>query len=554
MWRLFFYKPPRRLPAASLRRGEFICYLLFVTCYLLLVICYLLFVTCYLLLVICYLLFVTCYLFILLSFFNLLCYNNYIMSDNFVKEIADINGDFPKWYTDVVLKTELVDYGPVKGTMVIRPYGYEIWEHIQYEMNRRIKETGHKNAYFPMFIPESYLKREAEHVEGFAPEVAVVTHAGGEKLAEPLIIRPTSETIICEMYAKWISSYRDLPVLINQWANVVRWEKTTRPFLRTSEFLWQEGHTLHATEAEAMEETLKMLDVYKEFAENVLAIPVLTGKKTQKEKFAGAVATYGMEAMMLDGKSLQAGTTHYLGTNFAKAFNMKFLDKDGTHKYGYSTSWGVSTRLIGAVIMTHGDARGLILPPKVAPVQVIIIPIAADRNPAVLEKATEIKNALCALNVRAEIDLSDTSPGWKFNQWEMKGVPIRMEIGPKDLEKNQAVLARRDSFQKAFRPLDVLSIEIPQLLAQIQKDMLEKARTMLGSRIVNCNSVDELLKAVDNKCFARAAWCGERACEDLIKEKTSASSRVIDDINKSGDKCIVCGKPVKHTIIYARAY
>ncbi|HBJ98121.1 MAG TPA: proline--tRNA ligase, partial [Clostridiales bacterium] len=341
-------------------------------------------------------------------------------NDNqFVKEIADIKKDFPKWYTDVVIKTQLCDYGPVKGTMVIRPYGYAIWEIIQKEMDKRFAKKGVKNAYFPMLIPESFLKKEAEHVEGFAPEVAVVTYAGGEELAEKLIIRPTSETIIGSMYSKWMQSYRDLPILINQWCNVVRWEKTTRPFLRTSEFLWQEGHTVHATAEEAEDYTQQMLQVYKEFAEEVLAIPVITGKKTEKEKFAGAVATYGMEAMMLDGKSLQAGTSHYLGQNFAKSFDMKFLDKDSSLKYGYSTSWGTSTRMIGALIMAHGDERGLKLPPVVAPVQVIVIPVAMHKE-GVLEKAKELKNKLSEMGIRAELDASDNSPGRKFNEWEMK--------------------------------------------------------------------------------------------------------------------------------------
>ena len=342
--------------------------------------------------------------------------------NKFVQDIADMKEDFPRWYTDVILKTELVDYGPVKGTMVIRPYGYEIWEHIQDALNKRFKATGHKNAYFPMFIPLSYLMKEAEHVEGFAPEVALVTHVGNTELEEKLVVRPTSETIICEMYSRWVQSYRDLPLLINQWANVVRWEKTTRPFLRTSEFLWQEGHTLHTTEQEAREEALRMLEVYREFMQNVLAIDVLTGLKTEKEKFAGAVETYSMEAMMLDGKSLQAGTSHYLGKNFASAFEIKYLDRDGQIKNPYQTSWGVSTRLIGALIMAHGDQRGLKLPPRVAPVQVVVIPVAAHK-PGVTEKASEIAAELRAAGLRVELDLREQSVGWKFNEWEMKGLP-----------------------------------------------------------------------------------------------------------------------------------
>ncbi len=366
----------------------------------------------------------------------------------FVNQIADIENDFPQWYTDVVLKTKLVDYGPVKGTMVIRPYGYAIWENIQKELDKRFRATGHENAYFPLLIPMSFLSKEKEHVEGFAPEVAVVTHAGGEELAEPLVVRPTSETIIGNMYSKWLQSYRDLPILINQWANVMRWEKTTRPFLRTSEFLWQEGHTVHATEEEAVEETIKMLNVYKEFAENCLAIPVITGKKTEKEKFAGAVATYGMEAMMHDGKSLQAGTSHYLGQNFSKAFDIKFLDKDGALKYGYTTSWGVSTRLIGAIIMAHGDQRGLSLPPVVAPVQVVIVPIAAKKA-GVMEECAKVKAMLEEAGVRVKLDDSDNSPGWKFNEWEMKGVPLRLEIGPRDIENGVVTVVRRDNGEKS---------------------------------------------------------------------------------------------------------
>ena len=470
----------------------------------------------------------------------------------FVKEVASLTDDFAKWYTDVVVKTELVDYGPVKGTMVIRPYGYAIWENIQREMDKRFKAVGVKNAYFPMLIPESYLKREAEHVEGFAPEVAVVTYAGGAELQEKLVIRPTSETIICEMYAKWLQSYRDLPILINQWANVVRWEKTTRPFLRTSEFLWQEGHTVHASEEEAMEETIKMLNVYKEFAENVLAIPVITGKKTEKEKFAGAVATYGMEAMMLDGKSLQAGTSHYLGQNFAKAFNMQFLDKDGVRKYGYSTSWGTSTRMIGALIMAHGDERGLVLPPKVAPVQVVIVPVAAHKG-GVTEKAEELLSALSGAGVRAELDAREASPGWKFNEWEMKGVPVRIEIGPRDIEKGQACLFRRDTLEKSFAPLESVAETAEKLLEEIQKNMLEKSRRNRDARIVRAADLKELLAGMENKNFVKAGWCGCRECEDRVKDYAAATARVMLEDEES-DTCVVCGKKAKHTVVFARAY
>ncbi len=471
----------------------------------------------------------------------------------FVKEIADINENFTQWYTDVVLKTGLVDYGPVKGTMVIRPYGYAIWENIQKDMDERFRKTGSKNAYFPLLIPMSYFTKEAEHVEGFAPEVAVVTHAGGAKLDEPLAIRPTSETIIGTMYAKWIQSYRDLPVIMNQWCNVMRWEKTTRPFLRTSEFLWQEGHTVHATEEEAIEETMKMLDVYKSFAEETLAIPVITGKKTEKEKFAGAVATYGMEAMMLDGKSLQAGTSHYLGQNFSKAFNIKFLDKDGKQKLGYTTSWGTSTRLIGAIIMAHGDQRGLVLPPKVAPVQAIIIPVAAHKG-GVNEKAKEVEELLLKAGIRAEIDSRDMSPGWKFNEWEMKGVPVRVEIGPRDIERGVAAIMRRDTLEKIEVAIDGIETTIVALLDEIQKNMLEKSRERRDAKIVSAETLDEILAGVEGKNFVKAGWCGCRECEDKVKEYAVATSRVMVDEEGVPEKCAICGKPAKHKVVFARAY
>lgn len=472
--------------------------------------------------------------------------------ENFVEQIADIDKDFPQWYTDVVIKTKLVDYGPVKGTMVIRPYGYAIWENIQRELDARFKATGHENAYFPLLIPMSYFTKEAEHVEGFAPEVAVVTHAGGEELAEPLAIRPTSETIFGNMYSKWLQSYRDLPIKINQWANVMRWEKTTRPFLRTSEFLWQEGHTAHATQEEAEEETQKMLGVYKEFAENVLAIPVICGKKTEKEKFAGAVATYGMEAMMKDGKSLQAGTSHYLGQNFSKAFDIKFLDKDGAQKFAYTTSWGVSTRLIGALIMAHGDGRGLILPPKVAPVQVVIIPIAAKKG-GVMEKCEEIKLALQKAGVRVTLDDGDNSPGWKFNEWEMKGVPLRIELGPRDIEAGKALIFRRDNFEKTECALDGIENEIIKMLDTVQSEMLETARARRDGRIIYADDMDGILDGVEKGNFVKAGWCGCRECEDKVKAQTAATARVYAE-GETSEKCAVCGKKSKHTIIFARAY
>lgn len=472
--------------------------------------------------------------------------------ESFVEQIADIEKDFPRWYTDVVVKTGLVDYGPVKGTMVIRPYGYAIWENIQKELDRRFKETNHENAYFPLLIPMSYFTKEAEHVEGFAPEVAVVTHAGGEELAEPLAIRPTSETIIGTMYSKWIQSYRDLPVLINQWANVMRWEKTTRPFLRTSEFLWQEGHTVHATEEEAMDETMKMLGVYKEFAENCLAIPVITGKKTEKEKFAGAQATFGMEAMMKDGKSLQAGTSHYFGQNFAKAFEIKFLDKDGAQKYAYTSSWGVSTRLIGALIMAHGDGRGLVIPPVVAPTQVVIVPIAAKKA-GVLEKCAQVCEQLKKAGVRVILDDTDNSPGWKFNEWEMKGVPLRIEIGPRDMEAGKALIFRRDTLEKNEYTLDNLTDSVVALLGTVQKDMLEAARVRRDGRIVYADDLDGILNGVEGGNFVKAGWCGCRECEDEVKAKTAATARVYAE-GETSEKCAVCGKKSKHTIIFARAY
>ena len=473
----------------------------------------------------------------------------------FVQEIADIENDFAQWYTDVVLKTELVDYGPVKGTMVIRPYGYAIWENIQREMDARFKATGHENAYFPMLIPYSYLMKEAEHVEGFAPEVALVTHVGDTPLAEKLVIRPTSETIICQMYSKWVQSYRDLPMLINQWANVVRWEKTTRPFLRTSEFLWQEGHTLHATPEEAQEETLKMLHVYEEFAKNVLAMPVLIGQKSEKEKFAGAQATYSMEAMMHDGKSLQAGTTHYFGTNFSEAFDIKFLDKDGTHKNPYQTSWGTSTRMIGAVIMTHGDQRGLCLPPYVAPVQAVIIPIAAHKG-GVMEKAEEIYNALKAAGFRVKLDDSDNSPGWKFNEYEMKGVPVRIEIGPRDIENGVVTYARRDKTGEKFTlAIDGIEKEMPELLQSINENMYQKALDHLNSHIKVVHNTDELRDAVDSGNFGLGMWCGCRECEDKLKADMQVTTRNMPfDQTPVGDKCVVCGKPVKKKIYFGRAY
>ncbi len=472
--------------------------------------------------------------------------------NQFVEQIANIDEDFPKWYTDVVLKTKLVDYGPVKGTMVIRPYGYAIWENIQNEMNARFKKRGVENAYFPLLIPMSYFTKEAEHVEGFAPEVAVVTVAGGEELAEPLAIRPTSETIIGTMCSKWVQSYRDLPLKVNQWCNIMRWEKTTRPFLRTSEFLWQEGHTVHASAEEAEEETLGMLSVYKEFAENCLAIPVLTGRKTEKERFAGAVATYTMEAMMHDGKSLQAGTSHYMGQNFAKAFDIQYLGTEGVLQTAYTTSWGVSTRLIGAIIMTHGDERGLVLPPVVAPVQCVIVPIAA-RKGGVVEACEALKAELEGAGIRVTFDNSDNSPGWKFNEWEMKGVPVRIELGPRDIEAGKMLCARRDTFEKIELPLQDAAKSVKALLATVQKDMLESARKRRDGRIVYADDMQSILNGVEAGNFVKAGWCGCRECEDKVKEETAATARVYAE-GECAEKCAVCGKEAKHVIVFARAY
>ncbi len=476
------------------------------------------------------------------------------MKKEFVKEIADINADFPQWYTDVVIKTGLADYGPTKGSMVIRPYGYAIWENIQRELDARFKATGHKNAYFPLLIPMSLLQKEAEHVEGFAPEVATVTRAGSNELAEPLVVRPTSETIICDMYSRWIQSYRDLPLKINQWANVVRWEKTTRPFLRTSEFLWQEGHTVHATREEAEKETLDILHLYADFARDCLAMPVLIGQKTEKEKFAGAEETYGMEAMMQDGKSLQAGTTHHFGDKFARAYDIQFLDRDGTHKYAWQTSWGVSTRLIGALIMAHGDARGLILPPAVAPVQAIVLPIAIHKA-GVEEAARSVIDRLVAAGVRCEGDFSDQTPGWKFNEWEMKGVPLRLEIGPRDIENGVVTVVRRDNGEKSVVKNEELEGVIKRLLSDVHESMYRKAEAFRDSRIKEAHTLDELKKYLDEGNFVKAMWCGSQECELKVKELMQATIRIMPfDQTPIDDKCIADGSPAKKLVIFARAY
>ena len=474
-------------------------------------------------------------------------------NEEFVTHIASRSDDFPQWYTDVILKTDMVDYSIVKGCMVIKPYGYGVWELIQDEMDRRFKETGHVNAYFPLLIPESLLKKEAEHVEGFAPEVAWVTHGGDEELTERLCIRPTSETIICSMYSKWIQSYRDLPLLINQWANVVRWEKNTRPFLRTSEFLWQEGHTAHATFEEAEAETQRMLEVYREFAQNVLAIPVICGRKSEKEKFAGAQATYTIEAMMQDGKALQMGTSHNLSDHFAKAYDIKYLSKDGKLEHCFTTSWGTSTRMIGGVIMVHGDDRGLVLPPRVAPIQLVILPIAMHKA-GVIEKADEIYAQLKSAGIRVKVDDSDQTAGWKFNQWEMKGVPVRLEVGPKDIENKQVVLVRRDTHEKYIVPMETLTDTVKKLLDDIHESLYNRALAFREAKTVDATTFEELKNGV-NGGFVRAMWCGDRECEDAIKEKTGATTRCMPFEQKHlSDVCVHCGKPAKAMTYFAKSY
>ncbi len=475
---------------------------------------------------------------------------------DFVKEVTSREEDYSQWYLDVILKTEMVDYAPVKGCMVIRPYGFTLWENMQALLDKKIKDTGHKNAYFPLFIPENLLQKEKDHVEGFAPEVAWVTHGGNEKLAERLVVRPTSETIICSMYAKWIQSWRDLPVLINQWCNVVRWEKTTRPFLRTSEFLWQEGHTAHRTEEEAQEETLKMLEVYREFVEEDLAIPVITGLKTEKEKFAGALKTYTIEALMGDGKALQSGTSHNLGQHFAKVFDITFLDQDDQLKFVWQASWGVSTRLIGAIVMVHGDNRGLKIPPKVAPIQVVVVPIMPKKTrEMVLEKAGELLDRL-GKKFRMEIDERDYSPGWKFNEWEMKGVPLRLEIGPKDIEKGQSVLVRRDTGEKFFVKEEELEAVIEKLLMEIQENMFQMALEFRTQNTWQCDDYEEFKKIIaEKRGFVRANWCGNGDCEEKIKEDTKATIRCIPSgEEKVGERCLCCGEKAEETVYFARAY
>lgn len=482
----------------------------------------------------------------------------------FVKEITPQSEDFSRWYIDAIRKADLMDYTPVRGCIVFKPDGYELWERIQAAMDKRFKETGHRNAYFPMLIPESFFQKEKEHIEGFNPELPWVTEAGGEQLEERLALRPTSETIIGHMYSQWIQSYRDLPVLINQWANVFRWEKRTMPFLRTSEFLWQEGHTAHATEEEAREETMQMLEIYREVVEQELAIPVWKGQKTPSERFAGAVDTYSIEAMMKDGKAVQAGTSHYLGENFARGFEIKFLDRDNQFKYVHTTSWGSSTRLIGSMIMVHGDDRGLAFPPRVAPTQVIMIPVGPLKlREQVMAAFDPLFDALKAAGIRVRADLREETPGWKFNEWEMRGVPVRLEIGPRDVENGQVILARRDIGEKVTVPLEGAVEAVTKLLEEIQQNMYQKA---LAFREANSHleieRLDQLVAHIaeceqENKVsgWILAGWCGDDACEAKVKEETKYTSRNIPfEPPVKKHTCITCGAEAKHTVWFARAY
>ncbi|HIR97188.1 MAG TPA: proline--tRNA ligase [Candidatus Merdisoma faecalis] len=472
-----------------------------------------------------------------------------------VEEITSMDVDFAQWYTDVVKKAELTDYTSVKGCMVIKPAGYAIWENIQKELDARFKAVGVENVYLPMFIPESLLQKEKDHVEGFAPEVAWVTHGGMEELQERLCVRPTSETLFCDFYAKEIQSYRDLPKVYNQWCSVVRWEKTTRPFLRSREFLWQEGHTAHATAEEAEERTQQMLNVYADFCEEVLAIPVIRGRKTDKEKFAGAEATYTIESLMHDGKALQSGTSHNFGDGFAKAFGIQYTAKDNTLQYVHQTSWGMTTRMIGAIIMVHGDNSGLVLPPRIAPTQVMVIPIAQHKE-GVLDKAYAIRDELIQAGFKVKVDDSDKSPGWKFSEQEMKGIPVRIEIGPKDIEAGQAVIVRRDTREKIVTALENLSAKLAQVLDTMQKEMLERARAHRDSHTYDVQTYEEFVKTINEKPgFVRAMWCGDQACEDKIKEDTTATARCMPfKQEKLSDVCVCCGKPAKALVYWGKAY
>lgn len=473
-------------------------------------------------------------------------------------KITPQSEDFSQWYIDVIKKADLMDYTPVRGCIVFKPASYAIWEAIQKELDARFKETGHENAYFPLLIPENFFQKEKDHVEGFSPELPWVTEVAGEKLEEKLAIRPTSETMIGYMYAQWIQSYRDLPILINQWANIVRWEKRTLPFIRTSEILWQEGHTAHVSEEEAREETYQMLDVYTEFIENVLAIPVQKGQKTPSEKFAGAVDTYSVELMMRDGKAVQAGTSHYLGQNFAKAFEIQYTDHENKLQYVYTTSWGVTTRLIGSLIMVHGDDRGLILPPRIAPIQVVIIPIGSkqDREP-VLAFAENMQDELKTLGIRVKVDKRENvSPGWKFNEYELKGIPIRLEVGPRDLNNNQVVVARRDTGDKVTVPVSQVQETIQQLLEEIQQNLFNRAKSFFDEHSHTATTLDELCKIINEKRgFVLAGWCGDEECESKVKEECGATTRNIPfNPPQKMETCVTCGKSAKYTVWFAKAY
>ena len=479
------------------------------------------------------------------------------MSDNqnFVKEITNIEDDFAKWYTDIVIKADLADYTDTKGCIVIKPYGYSIWEKIQEYANEKFKKEGIQNAYFPVLIPESLLNKEKEHVEGFAPEVAWVTIGGQEELEEKLCVRPTSETMFSTMYSKWLTSWRDLPIKLNQWCNVFRWEKETRPFLRSREFLWQEGHTIHETSEEAQALTHRMLDIYGEIIEELLAIPVLKGKKTEKEKFAGAEYTLTVEMLMHDGKALQAGTSHYFGQNFTKPFDIKFQNREGKEEYAYQTSWGISTRLIGGVIMAHGDNRGLKLPPKLAPIQTVIVPIASHKE-GVIEKATEIYEKL-KQKYRVKLDTRDQySTGYKFNDWEMRGVPVRIELGPRDIEQGKAVLVRRDTGEKVEVSLEQMEAKLGELLEQIQENMYQQVLKRTKEKTTIAKNMDEFIKNMEeNQGYVKTMWCGKESCEDKIKELTGAHSRCNPfEQEDLGDTCVCCGEKAKHMVIWGRQY
>ncbi len=472
-----------------------------------------------------------------------------------VEEITSMDVDFAKWYTDICRKAELIEYTSVKGCMVLRPYGCAIWENIRDILDRTFKETGHENVQMPMFIPESLLQKEKDHVNGFAPEVAWVTYGGNEKLEERLCVRPTSETLFCEHYANIVSSYRDLPKLYNQWVSVVRWEKTTRPFLRSREFWWQEGHTIHATEAEAVEETERMLNIYADFCEKSLAMPVLKGKKTESDKFAGAVSTYCIEALMHDGKALQAGTSHFFGDGFARAFNIQFTDKDNTRKFPFQTSWGVSTRLIGGIIMTHGDNNGLVLPPAVAPVQIIIVPIAQHKE-GVLEACRALRDRLKG-SFRVKLDESENSAGWKFAQYEMKGVPLRIELGPRDIEAGQCVMVTRHNGEKHIVSLESIESSAAEMLKNVHDGLYEKALANREHRTYACKTPDEINAALAEKGdgFVKTMWCGSPECEAKMKELCGITSRCIPfDQTPVGDKCICCGKPANTVLYWGKAY